>query len=143
MSLGTKLRRILLALMILASFTASFISFYTNRMWGLMEGRGDDPLPEFERRMACLKDLLPKRGFAGYVSDRSPIEFVYAANAVLPLIIEVKQYEFPPHIVPDTGKEYDFVIENTADTQNPMFINARYEIIADCFNGVRLFRKIY
>lgn len=106
-----------------------------------MKYSGNNSVSKFEKRIECLKGLLPKSGLAGYVSDRPPIEFLYTAYTLLPLFVEVKQYSFTPHFVEDKGKDYDFVIENTSNERNTTFKNDHYEIIIDCSNGVRLYKK--
>ena len=106
-----------------------------------MKYYGTDSVSKFEKRIECLKGLAPKSGLAGYVSDRPPIEFLYTAYTLLPLFVEVKQYSYAPHFVEDKGKDYGFVIENTNNDRNAVFRDDHYDIVIDCANGVRLYKK--
>ena len=133
--------KIFITLIILASLASNIILFYENRLSLFMIYSGNDSVSKFEKRIECLKGLVPKSGLAGYVSDRPPIEFLYTAYTLLPLFVEVKQYSYAPHFVEDKGKDYGFVIENTGNERNSTFKNDLYEVIIDCSNGVRLYKK--
>ena len=133
--------KIFITLIILASLASNIILFYENRLSLFMIYSGNDSVSKFEKRIECLKGLVPKSGLAGYVSDRPPIEFLYTAYTLLPLFVEVKQYSYAPHFVEDKGKDYGFVIENTSNERNSTFKNDLYEVIIDCSNGVRLYKK--
>lgn len=107
-------------------------------MWILAEYQESDPLSSFEKKIECLKDWLPKSAVVGYVSDRPPVEYLFTVYTLVPVLVEVKEYSYPPYFVKDTGKDYDFLIENTHQDR---FNENNYSVVIDCGNGVRLYKK--
>jgi hypothetical protein len=142
-----KITLVSIILIILSSLVSNIVTLYTcsETFLEFSKHSGNDFVSIFETRIDCVKKEVPKIGIIGYVSDRPPIEFVLANYILSPLILEVKQYDHPPHFVKDKGKNFELVIENSNNIKSSIFKNrGNYAKVLDCSNGVRLFshRKI-
>jgi hypothetical protein len=99
------LQRIIIVLIVLASLYASVQNLISTKYLGSIT---DDPVADWEKRFAPLKDHLPfKRGLVGYISDSNIPGYTYnAANDEGEYVLA--QYVLAPIIiVRGTGQEWN------------------------------------
>lgn len=96
----------------------------------------EDPLPDV--RLADMRQLLPKEGYAGYLSDAPPVNALTDLAAVKKFYLT--QYALVPLVI-RPGTQDEFIIANFSDPHAAAIQMTGLTLVKDFGGGLMLLRK--